>query len=176
MTRSVRLEKEIDEAILEAAEVEGVSVNLLVSRILRRFVDWEIRAERFGFVEIPPELPVMMGELIPEEQLRELGRWFGNTGLREFILFWFKELNFDTLARAFPELMAKYGRVFTYEHTNDGDRGVMIIRHNGGAKWSAFYEEALKTAFRELLGSSVSVEVSQNNVTAKYLLNKQSDS
>lgn len=170
----MRLEKEVNDAILDAADSQGISVNLLISRILSRFIEWEAKAERFGFIEVPPDLPVLMTEQIPEEEVRELGRWFGEVGLREYVLFWFKEVNFETLTRAFPELIARYGRIFTYEQTADGDRGVMIIRHNGGVKWSAFYEEAMRAAFEKLLGGAVSIDCSPNHVTATYLLNRQS--
>lgn len=175
VTRSVRLEKEIDNAILDAAHEQGISANMLVSRILQRFVDWEIKAERFGFVEIPPDLTVYMAEFIPEEQLRELGRWFGETGIREYVLFWFKEFNFNNLTKAFPELIAKYGRALTYEHNAGDGRGVLIIRHNGGRKWSAFYEEVVRTAFERLIGGSVVIDNSPNSITAKYVLNGSAD-
>ncbi|MBX8632735.1 MAG: hypothetical protein J9259_09530 [Thermoplasmata archaeon YP2-bin.285] len=169
ITRSVRLESEVDAGIQEAAAKNGLSVNQLASRALKRYVEWDFLADRFGFVEVPPELLQKMVEYLADESIREVGKWFGGTVLKEYVLFWFKEINFKNVIKAFPEMIAKYGRMFEYEQIENDDGGMIIIKHQWGEKWSIFYDQTVKTAFGSLLSCKVKTETSPNQITMSYL-------
>src|SRR5947209_14472552 len=45
VTRSVRIEKDADERLRHLAEQGDTSVNTLVNRALRKFVEWDARSE-----------------------------------------------------------------------------------------------------------------------------------
>ncbi|HVG36360.1 MAG TPA: hypothetical protein VNA10_01375 [Thermoplasmata archaeon] len=170
VTRSVRIEKDADERLRQLAEQGDTSVNTLVNRALRKFVEWDAYGEKFGFITLPSAMLVKLMDCLSDEEARELGVWAGKNLVKEYITFWFKEVTAETLLEGFPKLLAKYGRAFAFEDLEEGDRRTIILKHGSGAKWSTFYEEAIRTAFREHLGRDVKVDKSENQVVVRLRL------
>ena len=110
---------------------------------------------------------VKLMDCLSDEEARELGVWAGKNLIKEYITFWFKDVTPETLLEGFPKLLAKYGRAFAFEELEEGDRRTIILKHGSGAKWSTFYEEAIRTAFREHLGRDVKVDKSENQVVVR---------
>jgi len=79
-TRAFRIDETVDRQLREWAEREGVSVSFLANKALRRLVEWDMYADRFGFIAMPREALSRMIELLSEDEVRELGRWAGGAG------------------------------------------------------------------------------------------------
>src|SRR5437867_2738340 len=159
VTRSVRIEKDADERLRKLADQSDTSVNTLVNRALRKFVEWDAYGEKFGFVTFPGIILVKMMDHLSEEEATELGKWAGRNLL--------KEDTPETLIEGFPRLFAKYAHAFAYEEHVEDDYRVIILKHSGGPRWSTFYQEAAETAFRELLNREIHVEKSENQVVLR---------
>ncbi len=170
VTRSVRIEKDADERLRQLAEQSDTSVNTLVNRALRKFVEWDAFGEKFGFVTMPSVILTKLMDHLTDEEARALGTWAGKNLLKEYITFWFKEVTPETLLEGFPRLFAKYAHAFTYEEHAEDDYRVIILKHGGGPKWSTFYEEAATTAFRELISREIRAERLENQVVLRFRL------
>jgi hypothetical protein len=170
VTRSVRIEKDADERLRLLAEQGDASVNTLVNRALRKFVEWDAYGEKFGFITMPAIILVKLMDCLTDEEARELGGWAGRNLVKEYIMFWFKELTPETLLEGFPKLLAKYGRAFAYEELVEDDRRIIILKHGSGPRWSTFYEEMIRVAFREHLQRDVRVEKTENQVVVRLRL------
>src|SRR5438445_7942201 len=109
VTRSVRIEKDADERLRNLASQGDTSVNTLVNRALRKFVEWDAYGEKFGFITLPSVILVKLMECLTDEEAKQLGAWAGKNLVKEYITFWFKELTVETLLEGFPKLFAKYG-------------------------------------------------------------------
>ena len=168
ITRTIRIDEEVDDFLRTFADRDGVSVNFLVNKALRKLVEWDIYAEKFGIVAIPSSLVRRMMDYLTEEQARELGAWVGTNLIREFVTFWFKEVSFQTIVKGYPKLAAHYGRSFEYEEHTEGGRWVIVLKHGMGMKWSAYYEELVKSLFRELLHKEASVDTTEDQVVARF--------
>src|SRR5256712_4664408 len=167
VTRSVRIEKDADERLRKLADQSDTSVNTLVNRALRKFVEWDAYGEKFGFVTFPGIILTKLMDHLTDEEAHELGTWAGKNLLKEYITFWFKEVTPDTLLEGFPRLFAKYARAFAYEEHEEDDYRVIILKHGGGPRWSTFYKEATETAFQELINRDVRVETSENQLVLR---------
>ena len=173
VTRSVRIEKDADERLRQLASQGDTSVNTLVNRALRKFVEWDAYGEKFGFITMPAVILVKLMDCLTEEEAQALGAWAGKNLLKEYITFWFTEVTPETLLEGFPKLMSKYGRAFAYEELVEDDRRVIILKHSSGPRWSTFYEEAMKTAFRDLLQREARVEKSDNQVVVRFRMSEE---
>ena len=89
VTRTLRLEPALDAFLAQSAERAGVSPSSLVNQALRKFVEWDSYAEKYGVVSIPQSLVARLMHMLPEAKVREIGRWVGTTLVREFLTFWF---------------------------------------------------------------------------------------
>ncbi len=168
VTRSVRIDKQTDDELRRLASDQGVSVNLLTNKALRKFAEWDGYGEKFGFVSVPSGLLGKMMEYLSDEQVRDLAGWVGKNLIREYTMFWFKDVSTERVIDAFPRLFAKYGRSFDYEEHSDGPQHTAILKHNRGAKWSLYYGEIIETIFKEILNQHVRVERSDNQVVARF--------
>ena len=168
LTRSVRIDRDVDEGLRRLAKEYGVSVNALATRAIRRYAEWDSFADKFGFVDMPSAIVSRMLDSLTEEQLKELGTWVGSTLLKEYVTFWFKQVSMETVLEACPRLISKYGRLFEYEERDEGTRKTLVIKHAGGDKGSLFYEQLVRTAFTDLLKRPISIERTQNQVVARF--------
>jgi len=170
VTRTIRIERDVDDFLRKFGEREGVSVNLLVNKAIRRLVEWDIYAEKFGLIALPSSLIEKMMERLSDEEAAELGRWVGQNLIPEFLTFWFKEVNLQAMVIGYPRLQSRYGRAFEYEEHVEGGKWTIIFKHSAGAKWSIYYEGLLKTAFRNLLQTDLQIEKTDNQVVARFAI------
>lgn len=167
-TRTVRLEQEVDGALHSLAADEGVSVNFLVNRALRRLVEWDSYAERFGIVSLPAAQLERMMEYLTEDQAKELGAWVGQNLVKEFLTFWFKDVSARTLVQSYPRLSSQYGRLFEYQEHSDNGRWTVVLKHGRGRKWTRYYEALVAGMFQEILGLAPLVESTDGQVVARF--------
>ncbi len=179
ITRTVRLSPEVDRELQQLAKQERVSVNYLVASSLKRLTEWDILAEKFGFVAVPGFLHARMYSYFTVEQARELGEW-GELGEwaaknfgRDFILFRFKKLSLDTVIEALRLLGSRYARIFSLEHTFDGKAHTIIVKHGLGAKGSVFNEEFLTGIFKGLLNLDPESERTEDQVVIRLKIPRE---
>src|SRR5438132_13365915 len=82
------------------AEREQFSFNPLANRALRKLVEWEDKAGKFGFIQVPTSLVEKVFSILSDEEARELGREAVTNTLPEIVLFWFKKFNMDNTLNA----------------------------------------------------------------------------
>src|SRR6266481_5366714 len=167
ITRTVRLSPEVDRELQQLAKQERVSVNYLVASSLKRLTEWDILAEKFGFVAVPGFLHARMYSYFTVEQARELGEWAAKNFGRDFILFRFKKLSLDTVIEALRLLGSRYARIFSLEHTFDGKVHTIIVKHGLGAKGSVFNEAFLTSMFKGLLNLDPESERTEDQVVIR---------
>ncbi len=168
ITRTIRIDEDVDVFLRQFSEREGVSVNFLVNKSLRKLVEWDIYAEKFGIVAVPGSLVRRMMDYLTDEQAKELGAWVGKNLIREFITFWFKEVSFQTIVKGYPRLTAQYGHAFEYEERVEGGKWVIVLKHGMGHKWSLYYEELARALFLELLHKEAQVDKTDDQVVVRF--------
>lgn len=168
MTRTIRIDQDVDDGLRKLSEEEGVSVNLLVNRSLRKLVEWDAHAAKFGFLMVPEILFTRMLELLSDDQAAELGRWAGANLVREYITFWFKEVTLETARKGLLDFFSRYARPFAYEETIEDGRYTVVVKHPGGPRGSLYYSELIRTLFEELLHLQPKVERTENQVIVRF--------
>ena len=149
VTRTLRLDEDVEAGIVEMAEKEQFSFNLLANRALRRLVEWEDKAGKFGFIQVPTALVEKVFSILTDEEARELGREAGTSTIPEMVLFWFKRFNPENALNAL-QMIGSYGNAFRLQHTHDGDTDTVVLKHDRGPRVSAFYTELLGSLFKPM--------------------------
>src|SRR6266702_5384058 len=149
-TRTIRLEGDILLKLEELANQENVSISFIINKALRRHVEWEIYAEKFGFMMTFTARMRRLYDSLSDEEARTLGRQSAENEYSEFINFWFKKIDFDTTLKALDLLGSEYSRNFKFDHSYDGNVHTIIFKHDRGARTSAYYAEIEKVLFNRL--------------------------
>ena len=151
VTRTLRLDDDVDEALEKMAQERGESVNAVAGRALRKLVEWDRLAANAGLVLISP---VTLGRLMDSqapEQARAIGEFVGNEVWKPIIISRFGEVTLDSVLKSI-ELIGRYMGRFNFVYSTEGTKRVVTIRHSGGLNWSKFYVGAATPLFSEALG------------------------
>src|SRR5947209_20437989 len=106
VTRSVRIEKDADERLRQLASQGDTSVNTLVNRALRKFVEWDAYGEKFGFITLPSAMLEKLMDCLTDEEARDLGEWAGKNHIKEYMTCWCKDRTPQTGLQAGANLQA----------------------------------------------------------------------
>jgi hypothetical protein len=169
VVRSLRLDEDVDKSLHKCALEEGISINSLINRALRRYVVWDVNASRFGFVTLAGASLTKIMTYLSEDQVHEFAHWVAENSLRDFVTFFFGEVTLHTTLRGL-KLLADYGCHFEYEESESGDIRTVILKHGRGFKWSIHYEDQVRYIAEKLLGLKVETEKTENQVTIRFPL------
>lgn len=168
ITRTIRLDEDLDDQLQKAAKDERVTVNAVVSRAVRRYIEWDKPSQRFGVMTISPEMLSILMERQSVEEARELGIQTAKNLMRPAIESMF--VDFDLTSSV--ELLRRfsvYGARYQFEHKVNGRKHIIVLRHGLGARWSSFYEGLLEWTFEEL-GIEIKVTAHPHVCTGKFEL------
>jgi hypothetical protein len=165
----MRLEKELDDALQTIAKNEKMTVNSIVSRMVRRYVEWDRHAEKFDTMEIGPAVLTELMERQTMDEARELGRRSARDVLRPWIEHIFVNFTFDNIIE-FVRRFSKYSHRFHFEDSVDGRKHVILIRHPLGLKWSAYYGGVVSEIFEDGLGIKIKLTIGPETCIAKFEL------
>lgn len=169
VVRSLRLDGDVDTSLHKYASQEGISVNSLVNRGLRRYVLWDINASRFGGVTLADASLTRIMSYLSDDQVREYAQWVADNSVRDFVSFFFGEVTLTTLLKGL-KLLADYGGHFDYEESTSNRAQTVVLKHGRGMKWSIHYEEWVKLSVEKLLGLKVETEKTENQVVFRFPL------
>ncbi|HZD13526.1 MAG TPA: hypothetical protein VE177_08430 [Candidatus Binatus sp.] len=169
VTRTIRIDDDINQHLEKLARDQRVSVNYFANQALRKFVEWDIYAERLGFITLPPDIFEKLMGSITEVQARDLGSWVGKNLAKDLIAYLFKRVDLETSVRGLELLGPRYGKAFRFEYSNDGHLTTVILNHGFGRNASLFYGEAVKALLKDLVNTQVDTVISEHQVFAQIV-------
>jgi hypothetical protein len=152
-TRTIRFDKDLDDALQAMARNERMSVNAIVNDLVRRYVGWDRYSDRVS-VEVSPSLLVEVLSRFSLDEAKEMGRRMANDLVRTAIDEILVDFTFENVVEFFRRF-AKYTRRFDFEDTVEGRTHVMLVRHSLGLKWSAYYAGMFQQILEKELGLKI---------------------
>lgn len=145
--------------------VEGhnIETNLLVNKALRRYLEWGRYAESFKLVTSDQRLMRTLWSYVPVDAAREMGIQNGNNTVVEFILYYFRKFDLESVLKTFRVIGAEYSNAYLYSEFGDDQKRTVILRHHMGRSASAFYGASFK-ALCNRLGLDLALEESEDQV------------
>lgn len=167
VTRTLRIDEDVEARVVAMAERDHLSFNLLANRALRKLVEWEDKADKFGFIHVATATVERVFSTFSDQEARDLGRQSGTNLLPEMVLFWFKKLDRNTAVKIL-ELIGAYGKWFRIERTIDGRSEIVVLKHDRGPLVSAYHAELVKSLFGSL-GAVVETQETDGQVVANIM-------
>jgi hypothetical protein len=124
MHQSFRIEEEIIKTLTEQALKNGISLSSLVNRTLKNYVTHEMQFEELGFILVSKDFLRKVFNIIENENhIEEFGREFGLTIAKEYVSYFYPQVNSSTLI-LFLNLWFRRFQTFRYradaEHEDPG--------------------------------------------------------
>lgn len=158
VTRTLRLEEDLDRAIVKRASSDRVSVNFLVSTSLRKLVDWDIPVVEFGMVVVPDLLLAKFSSDKDEATFERFGRELTREFTDPVVTYAIGEFTVASCIEFFRRVALYSGRFkFDFVEGRDSRSYVMIIKHDRGRAWSRYYLGVLDEVFNVLLGQEAKI-------------------
>jgi len=148
ITRTFRIQQEWDDVLEDEAERQGISVNVLVNKILRRYALFTRWVDSAGFQSFTPKMFQRILEELSEDELARIGATSGASDVLYILNIMGRPINYES----FIDLMEKYFgggdfcRWFNCFHHVQGDQHVFHLQHSLGHKWSIYLEKYLLSA------------------------------
>jgi hypothetical protein len=168
VTRTLRIDAEVDEALRAWSSREGVSISSFANRALRKHVEWDVYADRFGFVSVPEDALARMTAQLSEEQAREVGTWMAENVGPALVNFWFSKASAQEVVHTLPRLLSRYARLYEFEEREDTDRIVQVFKHSGGRPTSALLEALWRTMYRVVVPAAIETEIMDEAVVVSF--------
>jgi len=166
ITRSFRLDKAWNDAIIEEAEKQGISVSGLLEKVVKDYVMFYRWCEELESVVFSPNTIKGIIDSIEDETLIEIAENVAKSTFTEAYLVRGDGVNLDAASFQITDQMGKYAHWFqVVEH--DTNSHYFYIKHQLGEKWSVFVEAYVRSLFRDAVGVRVSTEMVGDNILVK---------
>ena len=169
--RTIRIDKDLDDALNRDANEHGVSENALISSILVRYIDWDRYSQKFGRVSLPNEALNAIIEATEPGKLKAAAEEFAASVPKDYIMFRYKKLDLEACLLHLS-FLARYAGLFDYELQIEQERNYTItIHHKFGEKWSYWLKESISSGmFKNILGITPKIHLSKSSVVFTFLL------
>ena len=137
--------------------------------LLKKYIEWDKYADRFGYITLTRESLRCILHATDDNRPIQSALDYGSTVPKEFLMFWFKELNIDSVLTALS-LRCKYANVAQYELKIDGRNYIIILHHDLGIRWYEFFGYTLQQEIKIVLQVLARLEISRNSVVLKFHL------
>ncbi|HEY6534680.1 MAG TPA: hypothetical protein VIY08_02565 [Candidatus Nitrosocosmicus sp.] len=165
--RTIRIPYEIDRIIQNDAKMKRVSINSLIFNLLTKYSEWDRYSERFGRVVLRPQTLKLIIDTLDEETIKDIGNEVGNKIPKEFLLFWFKEINLHSFLE-YVSMLCRYAGFSHYELESSEREFTLTLIHDLGEKWSIFLKSVIEKGMISTLFISPKFHISDISVVAKF--------
>jgi hypothetical protein len=183
-TRTVtfRVDSRIVDGLQREADNNGVSLNILVNQLLKRYYDWGKYESKLNMMPVPKVILSSCMD-ISVDVIREIG----TKGIEEYrnkIVRHAAEIAFDAMKDAVLlmknqynlwdvlEVLREYMRAsgIKADHRIAGRKNIFVIQHEMGENWSLFTQELLKLIFERLAKVRAESKITPNTTVVEVTL------
>jgi hypothetical protein len=169
--QSFRIEQDVIKALCNEAEKRDVSLSHLVNKILKNYVTAELLFEELGFIPVSKDFLRKTFSLIDEKNLDDLGRELGLTVAREYVTYFYAEVNGLTLLQ-FLNLWLKRYQSFQHkivEKTSEGEKHYFTINHDINLNFSLALRAIIEGLVEPIIKRSVEVKnITENSLAFSF--------
>src|ERR687898_403082 len=164
-----RLDNTILNKLHREAEQKDISVNTLVSHIIRRHIDWHSNAAKAGFVTVRRGLLSNLINRLTEKEIASTAEYMAKNETKDFVLLLRNEYNIESALDVIETWIKISG--YPYRHEVDYTRHSYVIQHDVGKNWSLYLSELYRHLFKEF--GLKKVEFDLNDNTLDFIVDTQ---
>jgi hypothetical protein len=157
-----RLDSTILNKLHREAEQKDISVNTLVSHIIRRHIDWHSNAAQAGFVTVRRGLLSNLINRLSEKEISSMAEYIAKNETKDFVLLLRNEYNIESALDVIETWIKISGH--PYRHEVNYTRHSYVIQHDMGRNWSLYMAELYGFVFEEFGLKRVEFDINHNTL------------
>ena len=162
--RSFRIDKSLSEVLNGEAERMGVSGNAMINSILKQYAEFTRFQAKLDMLTINREIFKSLLDKLREDDSYSLGLEMGKYIPNDTILFWRKNVSFESVLEYLEKIICNYGYVGTFDELETDNNKIIVIRHRLGSNGSKFLLGYLKSLFKQTLNIEPEIDVTDYSV------------
>lgn len=165
-TISFRLDAIVLEKLRKESEKRGLSLNVLVNQILKRYTEWDIFGPKVGMIPVARPILDSLFKKIGEDEIVDLAKKVGSEIVKDTAMFMKGSMNLESFISWFETRMNMSG--FEINHDVRNDTHTYIVKHDLGENWSLYHKTVLEIIFRDVLKKPITVETNARMITLSF--------
>jgi hypothetical protein len=179
-----RLDSNTLDELQREADLNQISLNVLVNRVLKRYSDWGTYENRIGMMPVPKVMVTLIDKAVDMAKKNGIkdeviGQWRSEiikqaaevafSKMKDAVLFMKKQYTLTSVLGVLQDYM-KVSSINADHRIESGRKHVFVIQHELGENWSLFTKELLKLIFENLAKVTAEVNVTPNTTIAEVVL------
>ena len=157
-----RLDSTILNRLHHEADQNDISVNMLVSHIIRRHIDWHSNAAKAGFVTVRRGLLINLINRLPEKEISSIAEDIAKNETKDFVLLLRNKYNIESALDVIETWIKISG--YPYRHDANYTRHSYVIQHDMGRNWSLYLAELYRFLFEEFGLKRAEFDINHNTL------------
>jgi hypothetical protein len=167
VTRTFRIRNEWDNVLQKEAARQGVSVNVLLNKLLRKYSLYSRWSNRKNDASFPRQTLREILKTIQVESLAEAGTKSGALDAVNIVNSMGLTLNYESFVYLITEHLGgpHFARWFQCFHNTQGNKDIFHLQHDLGPEWSVFLEKYVLSFLRSMTDTEATTRVYDYAVT-----------
>ncbi len=167
ITRTFRIRKEWDDVLQEEATRQGVSVNVLLNKILRKYSLYSRWNDRYNDISLPQRTLREILKTVQFESLTEAGTKSGALDAINIVNAMGLTADYDSFVYLMTEHLGgpHFARWFHCFHHTQGNKDIFHLQHDFGHGWSVYLERYIFSFLRSITDTDAKARVYDYAVT-----------
>lgn len=166
---TLRLDSIVLNKLQREADQKDTSVNSVVSRIIRRHIDWHSNAAKAGFVTVRRGLLIDLINRLSDKEISSIAECIAKKETKDFVLLLRNEYNIESALDVIETWIKISGH--PYRHEVNYTRHSYVIQHDMGKNWSLYMAEQYRFLFEEFGLKKVEFDV--NDKTLDFIVDTE---
>jgi len=167
ITRTFRIRQEWDNVLQKEAARQGVSVNVLLNKILRKYSLYSRWDDRNKDVTLPQRTLSEILNNVQVEDLAEVGTRSGALDAINLVNAMGLPMEYDSFVYLMTEHFGgpNFARWFQCFHHTQGNKDIFHLQHGFGHEWSVFLEKYILSFLRSITDTDAKTRIYDYAVT-----------
>lgn len=167
-----RIQEQVIKTLTEEAARKGISVSNLVNKILKNYVTHEMQFEELGFILVSKDFLRKIFIVVDDEKdIEEFGREFGTTIAKEYVSYFYPQVNSITLVQFLDYWFRRFQSCKHIVENSDRsqERHYFTVNHDINIKFSFALKAILEGLIEPVSKTTVEFrDVTANSITFSF--------
>jgi hypothetical protein len=145
-TFTLRIDEDIIRSLQNESQLQDISLNTLINKILKRYVEWDSYEPKVGMIPMAKPVITTLFNMMSEDEILDLVSNFGKNVVQD--IAYFMKMKFN--------------------HLQENNLHIYVLKHDLGYNWSLYHQKILEKIFNEIFNKPIIITISDFMLTIQF--------